>query len=38
MTTRRAPRDEFERGCLMAAGLIGPAFGLMMAVGILMGW
>lgn len=38
MSTRRAPRDEFERGCMWAAWLLGPSFGLMIAAGILMGW
>lgn len=38
MTTRRGRRDEFDRGCEWAAWLLGPAFGLMLAAGILLGW
>lgn len=38
MRTERRGRDEWERGCRAAAIVLGPAFGLMMAAGILLGW
>ena len=37
MRTRRHD-DDFGRGCRWAALLLGPSFGAMAALGILLGW